>query len=217
MVRVKVCGITNLEDALVGVAAGADALGFNFWPRSPRYIEPRRAAELIAQLPPFVTPVAVVVNEERSRLERLVEQTGVRALQLHGEERPEEVAALAPTKSGQAGRAVAVVKAFRVGHSFRPQQLRRYAGVAAFLLDAEVKGQRGGTGKTFEWKWARPANRYGRILLAGGLTVENVAEAIRQAQPYGVDVCSGVEMKPGRKDHGRLRAFIEHAKGIPCP
>lgn len=209
MVRVKVCGITNLEDALVAAAAGADALGFNFWPPSPRYVAPRQAAEIIAHLPPFVLPVGVFVNQEPRSLERLVRLSGVRAAQLHGDESPHAAAALADD-------GLAVLKAFRVGRSFRPQQLLVYRGVAAFLLDADLKGQRGGTGRSFDWRRARAANRYGRILLAGGLTAENVAEAIAQAQPYGVDVCTGVETKPGRKDHFRVREFIQRAKSAPC-
>lgn len=207
MIRVKVCGITNLEDALVAALAGADALGFNFWPRSPRYIAPRAAADIIAQLPPLVTPVAVVVDEPPAQVARLARRSGVRAVQLHGQESPQDVAALAAD-------GFAVLKAVRVGQDFRPQQLRSYVGVDAFLLDTEVKGRRGGTGKSFDWKKARAANRYGRVLLAGGLTVENVGEAVAQARPYGVDVCSGVERRPGNKDHDLLREFIRRAKGI---
>jgi len=210
MVRVKVCGITNLEDALVAATAGADALGFNFWPRSPRFVEPRRAAAIIARLPPFVTSVGVFVNEKRSRVESLAGHVGLAAVQLHGDESPDDAKALAAAS-------LLVLKAFRVGPGFQPQELRRYRGVAAFLLDAEVKGQRGGTGRTFDWKQARVAGRYGRIMLAGGLTVENVAAAIRQAQPYGVDVCTGVEKTPGQKHHERLRAFIQRAKGTVVP
>lgn len=207
MVRVKVCGLTNLEDALVAALAGADALGFNFWPRSPRYIAPRAAADIIAQLPPLVTSVAVVVDEPPAQVARLARRSGVRAVQLHGQESPQDVAALAAD-------GFAVLKAVRVGQDFRPQQLRSYVGVDAFLLDTEVKGRRGGTGKSFDWKKARAANRYGRVLLAGGLTVENVGEAVAQARPYGVDVCSGVERRPGNKDHDLLREFIRRAKGI---
>ena len=207
MVRVKVCGITNLEDALVAALAGADALGFNFWPRSPRYIAPRAAADIIAQLPPLVTSVAVVVDEPPAQVARLARRSGVRAVQLHGQESQQDVAALAAD-------GFAVLKAVRVGRDFRPQQLRPYVGVDAFLLDTEVKGRRGGTGKSFDWKKARAANRYGRVLLAGGLTVENVGEAVAQARPYGVDVCSGVERRPGNKDHDLLREFIRRAKGV---
>lgn len=207
MVRVKVCGITNLDDALVAVTAGADGLGFNFWPGSPRYIEPRQAKAILGHLPPFVTAVGVFVDEARAVVEALAHMTGLKTVQLHGEESPEDLNTLA-------GQGLSVMKAFRVGRGFRPQRLRSYHHVAAFLLDAEVKGKRGGTGRTFDWKLARQASRFGRILLAGGLTVENIADAICQARPYGVDVCTGVEKKPGVKDHRRLREFIRVAKGI---
>jgi phosphoribosylanthranilate isomerase len=205
VVRVKVCGITNLEDALVAVTAGADALGFNFWPHSARYVDPRKAAAIIAQLPPFVNPVGLFVNEAPSQVNSIARRTAIRAVQLHGDESPEEAKALANSH-------LAVLKAFRVGRNFKPRLLQQYELLAAFLLDVDVKGQRGGTGKSFDWGRARAARRYGRIFLAGGLTVENVADAIRQAQPYGVDVCTGVEKKPGQKDHQRLREFIRRAK-----
>jgi len=208
MIRVKVCGITTLDDALVAAAAGADALGFNFWPQSPRYLEPARAAEIIALLPPFVTPVGVFVDAPPRVIERIAKAARVRAVQLHGDERPPDVDALA-------AKGHKVVKAFRVGRKFRAQDLKNYPRAAAFLLDSDVKGKRGGTGKSFDWRKARAANRHGRILLAGGLTAENVAEAIQQAQPYGVDVCTGVESKPGVKDHARLREFIRAAKAAP--
>lgn len=206
MIRVKVCGITNLEDALVAAAAGADALGFNFWPQSARYLEPRAAAVIVAHLPPFVTPVGVFVNARREQVEAIGRRTGIRAVQLHGEESPADAALLSE-------KGLTVLKAFRVGAGFKAQDLRSYRGVAAFLLDAEVRGRRGGTGRTFDWKQAQAARRYGRIFLAGGLTEDNVVAAIRQVQPYGVDVCTGVERKPGLKDHGRLREFIARAKG----
>ena len=208
MVRVKVCGVTALDDALVAAAAGADALGFNFWPESPRYLEPARAAEIIALLPPFVAAVGVFVNEPPRSVERIAQAAGVRAVQLHGDEPPQDVDIL--TAAG-----LTVLKAFRVGRQFRAQALKQYARASAFLLDASVRGKRGGTGQSFDWKKARPAGRYGRVLLAGGLTVENVAEAVRLAQPFGVDVCSGVESKPGVKDHALLREFILAAKGAP--
>jgi phosphoribosylanthranilate isomerase len=194
MVRVKVCGITNLEDALLSAEAGADGLGFNFWPRSKRYIEPDAAASIIAELPPSVTPVGVFVDEEPASI-----------VQLHGDESPETASALA-------AQGFLVLKAFRVGKGFQPETLRRYEGVAGFLLDADVRGEKGGTGRTFDWSQAQAARLYGPILLAGGLTVANVNEAIRQAQPFGVDVCSGVEQAPGRKDHRRLREFVRLAR-----
>jgi len=207
MVRVKICGITTLDDALVAAAAGADALGFNFWPQSSRYLEPQRAADIITHLPPLVTPVGVFVNARPEEVERAARRAGLAAVQLHGDEGPEDVKALAAD-------GLTVLKAVRVGPRFRPQVLRRYNGARAFLLDAEVKGARGGTGKTFDWKQARAARRYGRIILAGGLNPDNVAEAIAAAQPYGVDVCTGVENKPGVKDHERVREFIRRAKAV---
>jgi phosphoribosylanthranilate isomerase len=208
MVRVKVCGVTTLDDALVAAAAGADALGFNFWPESPRYLEPARAAEIIALLPPFVTAVGVFVDEPARMVQRIAEAGNVRVVQLHGDELPQDVDMLAAV-------GLTVVKAFRVGHQFRAQALKPYGRAGAFLLDASVKGKRGGTGKSFDWKKARGANRFGRIVLAGGLTAENVAEAVRAAQPFGVDVCTGVESKPGVKDHSLVREFIRAAKAAP--
>jgi len=207
MVRVKICGVTTLDDALVASAAGADALGFNFWPQSSRYLEPQRAADIIMHLPPLVTPVGVFVNARPEEVERAARRAGLAAVQLHGDEGPEDVKALAAD-------GLTVLKAVRVGPRFRPQVLQRYNSARAFLLDAEVKGARGGTGKTFDWKQARAARRYGRIFLAGGLNPDNVAEAIAAAQPYGVDVCTGVEKKPGVKDHERVREFIRRAKAV---
>ena len=207
MVRVKICGLTNLDDALVAAAAGADALGFNFWPESLRFIEPQRAGAIVEHLPPLVTPVGVFVNAEPAEVERTARRAGVVVVQLHGDEGPKEVAALA-------AQGLTVLKAIRVGPRFRPQELARFREARAFLLDTEVKGARGGTGKTFDWKRARAARRFGRIILAGGLSAENVAEAIAIAQPYGVDVCTGVEKKPGVKDHQRLREFIRRAKEV---
>lgn len=209
MVRVKVCGITNLEDALLSAEAGADGLGFNFWHRSKRYIEPDAAATIIARLPPSVTPVGVFVNEEPDSIETVAQRTGLRGVQLHGDETPETASALA-------AQGFLVMKAIRVGKGFQPETLRRYKGVAGFLLDADVQGEKGGTGRTFDWSQAKAARRYGPILLAGGLTVANVSEAIWMADPFGVDVCSGVEQAPGRKDHRELREFVRLARKGLC-
>jgi phosphoribosylanthranilate isomerase len=205
MVRVKICGITTLDDALVAAAAGADALGFNFWPGSARYIEPKRAAEIIAHLPPLVTPVGVFVNAAPEEVLRTARRAGLAAVQLHGDESPAEVRELAAA-------GVTPLKAVRVGARFRPQELKRYDAARAILLDAEVEGARGGTGRSFDWKRARAARRFGRIILAGGLNAENVADAVAAARPFGVDVCTGVEKSPGVKDHDRLREFIRRAK-----
>ena len=205
MIRVKVCGITNLADAQAAVEAGSDALGFNFWSGSSRYIDPNEAAKIIAKLPTEVTPVGVFLNEETVRIQELVARTAVRVAQLHGEETPAAVHRLV-------GGGLAVLKAIRVGSGFLPEQLAPYTDATAFLLDTEVHGEHGGTGKSFDWKLANRANQYGPIVLAGGLSPENVEEAVRQAQPSGVDVCSGVERHPGVKDHARLREFVERAK-----
>jgi phosphoribosylanthranilate isomerase len=205
MIRVKVCGITNLEDALAAVQAGADALGFNFWPGSSRYIEPTEAGKVIAQLPRGVIPVGVFVNEPNMSIREITSLARLRMVQLHGEEPPEEVTTVA-------AQGLPVLKAIRVGPDFRPEQLAAYSEVAAFLLDTASAGERGGTGKSFDWELARKAKQYGHIVLAGGLNPENVEEAVRQAQPSGVDVCSGVESRPGVKDQARLREFVERAK-----
>jgi phosphoribosylanthranilate isomerase len=207
MVRVKICGITTLDDALVAAAAGADALGFNFWPQSPRYLEPARAAAILEHLPPLVTAVGVFVNARPQEVERAARRAGLTTVQLHGDEEPEEVKALAAA-------GLTIFKAVSVGARFRPQELKRFEGARAFLLDAKVKGARGGTGKSFDWKQARAARRFGRILLAGGLSAENVAEAIAAAQPFGVDVCTGVEKRPGVKNHELVREFIRRAKRV---
>jgi phosphoribosylanthranilate isomerase len=203
MVRIKICGITNLGDALAAVEAGADALGLNFYPGGPRYIEPEEAERIVAALPPFVTPVGVFVNESRRVLQSVAARCDLRTVQLHGDELPADVAALAP---------LAVIKAFTVGRGFRPQVLKAYKGCAAFLLDTRVKGKRGGTGKSFDWQQARRARAYGRVILAGGLTPENIEDAIATVKPYGVDVCTGVERRPGKKDLRRLREFIRRAR-----
>ncbi|MFQ5927080.1 MAG: phosphoribosylanthranilate isomerase [Terriglobia bacterium] len=203
MVRVKVCGITNRGDALAAIEAGADALGFNFYLGSPRYIEPEEAERIVAELPPFVTPVGVFVNESRQVMKSLAARCDLRTVQLHGDELPAAVAALAP---------LAVIKAFAVGRRWRPQLLKNYKDCAAFLLDTGVKGKRGGTGKRFDWQQARRAKAYGRLILAGGLTPENIEDAIAAVKPYGVDVCTGVERHPGKKDLRRLRNFIQRAR-----
>ncbi|MFQ5817326.1 MAG: phosphoribosylanthranilate isomerase [Terriglobia bacterium] len=203
MVRVKVCGITNRGDALAASEAGADALGFNFYRGSPRYIAPEDVERIVAALPPFVTPVGVFVNESRHVVQSLAAQCAIRTVQLHGDELPADVAALAP---------LAVIKTFAVGPRWRPQMLKNYQACDAFLLDTRVKGKRGGTGKRFDWQQARRAKVYGRVILAGGLTLENIEEAIASVKPYGVDVCTGVERRPGKKDLRRLRDFIRRTR-----
>ncbi len=203
MTKVKICGITCLEDALAACDAGADALGFVFAPEARkrnRYIEPDAAREIICQLPPFVTAVAVVVNEP---IDRLLHYLGfVDRVQLHGE----EDAALGAELPGR------VIKAFHAGPAFTVEHMLRFPA-GAYLLDASVPGERGGTGTTCDWGLAREAVATGKpVILAGGLTPENVGEAVRAVRPYAVDVSGGVEAAPGKKDHERIRAFIHHAK-----
>ena len=204
-VRVKICGITSLEDALVAIVAGADALGFIFFDQSPRYIKPAKAAAIIEKLPPFVTKVGVFVNALIPALLDVANQTRIDALQLHGDEPPQHCA----SSPGQ------VIKAFRVKDESSLAALRSY-DVAAFLLDSYVAGQLGGTGEKFNWDLAVEAKQFGKpIVLAGGLTPENIGDAVAKVSPYGVDVSSGVELSPGRKDHDKVRRFISRAKLEP--
>lgn len=195
----KICGITAWEDAKLAVDAGADLLGFNFYAPSPRFVPLREAQRIIRKLPRRVQAVGVFVNDSSAGIADMAQLAGLHGVQLHGEEPPEQVAELA--------RRWRVIKAFRVRPGFRVQVLRRYAKADAFLLDGYSRVARGGTGKTFDWKLARRAARYGRIVLAGGLRAENIAEALAATQPYAVDVCSGVEVLPGKKDAARLLQF----------
>ncbi|MGB8930691.1 MAG: phosphoribosylanthranilate isomerase [Anaeromyxobacteraceae bacterium] len=202
MVRVKICGITRLEDALAAARAGADALGFNFWPKSKRYVDPRVAGEIISLLPPFVAAVGVFVDPTRDEALRAAELSGVHWLQLHGDESPEFCAALP----------LPVIKAIRVHHRASLDALDEF-DVAGFLLDADTAGY-GGSGKTFDWTLAAEGARRAPIVLAGGLRPENVADAVRQVRPWAVDVASGVERAPGVKDHEQTARFIREAKGL---
>lgn len=200
MVRVKICGITNLEDARASIAAGADALGFNFYRRSPRYISPQSARRIIEELPESVLCVGVFVNEDTPEtLLRLARESGVGAVQLHGDESPEYA---------RACREFPVIKALRAGRDFNAADVARYE-TSAVLLDAFNPKLRGGTGETFDWTVAASARPLVRQLyLAGGLTPANVAAAISIVEPYAVDACSGVESAPGRKSAALVEAFI---------
>ena len=200
MVKVKICGITNLVDAKRAVEGGADLLGFNFVKASPRYVTPAKARRMVRRLPKRISVVGVFVNESEPKMLEIAQTVGLDQLQLHGDESPAMVARL--------GRSMHVIKALHVRKPFRAGRLRSYKGASAILLDGFDRRARGGTGKTFDWKIARQAARHGRIFLAGGLTPENVAEAIRAARPYAVDVCSGVEAKPGKKDPARMRSLM---------
>jgi len=199
-VKVKICGITNWPDARRAMEAGVQFLGFNFYPSSPRYIRPAVARRIVLRLPERVAVVGVFVNEPEKSMLAIARRVGLDYLQLHGDEPPEQVARL--------GREIAVIKAIRVRGSFRPKQLDFFECASAILLDGFDARRYGGTGKTFNWNIVRSSNGSGRIFLAGGLTPENVAEAIRVVRPYAVDVCSGVEARPGRKDPARIVALM---------
>lgn len=203
--RVKICGITSRSDALAAVGAGADALGFMFYPASKRHVAPEAVAAFVGDLPPFVVKVGVFVDASEDDVRRIAGTCGLDALQFHGDETPAYCARFGPTP---------VIKAFRVADQSSLAALPSFA-VSAWLLDSYVAGQLGGTGERFNWNLAVEARSLGRpVILAGGLTPENVAEAVQQVAPYAVDVSSGVESAPGRKDPAKLRAFIAAAKGV---
>jgi phosphoribosylanthranilate isomerase len=204
MVRIKICGITNSADALAAVEAGANLLGFNFYEKSARYVSTDEAAKIRAQLPKRIEAVGIFVNAAPPDVAAVCKSLKLDAAQLHGDESPEDVA--------EAARSVPVIKAFRVEPDFRLETLEEFPEAFAYLFDAAQTGQYGGTGRTTDWDVARRAALASRIILAGGLKVENVAAAIRIVRPYGVDVASGVESKPGKKDHGRLREFIQEVR-----
>ena len=198
--KVKICGITRLADALAAVEAGADALGFMFFAGSKRHIVAAAAAKIIHALPPFIARVGVFVNADAGTVRATVAECGLDTLQFHGEETPEFCRQFAPLK---------VVKAFRIQNAASLEPLPGY-DVDAWLLDSYVAGTRGGTGEKFNWDLACQAKELGRpVILAGGLTPENIADAVQQVWPFGVDVSSGVETAPGQKDAGLVRQFIE--------
>lgn len=201
MVRVKICGITKPEDAKLVSELGAHAIGLNFHDSSPRCITPFAAAELIRRLPPFVATVGIFVNWDESPTVALCKALGLFAAQLHGDESPQTVE--------RVGRRLPVIKALRLGQGSAAPDFSRFHGVSAFLLDSALSGHYGGTGATGNWHLARTAAQSHRIILAGGLTPENVGEAIRIVRPYAVDVASGVESRPGKKDPAKLRAFFD--------
>lgn len=203
LVKVKICGITNLDDALMAVEAGADALGFVFFGASPRHIFCEQASGIIHHLPPFIQTVGLFVNESLAKVNEVTDRCGLDIVQLHGEEPPGFCAAVRRR----------VIKVLRIKDSSSLDPIDDYT-VSAFLLDAWSPTAPGGTGQTFNWDIARSAAEKGRIILAGGLTPDNVGEAIRRVRPYAVDVSSGVEAEPGRKDHAKVREFIRRAKEI---
>ena len=205
MTLIKICGITNLSDAVTSVDAGADMLGFNFYEPSPRYIPPSEARAIIEQLPEDVTSVGVFVNETLSTIRSITDTTKIRTLQLHGDETPEYCMEVNNYD---------VIKAFRVGNNFEPQQTLGFE-VKSIMLDASHPRLRGGTGSVFDWSIAVAVQNLGRkLFLAGGLSPENVAEAIKRVAPFAVDACSSLEMQPGKKDPQRVAAFIAAVRSV---
>ena len=201
MVRIKICGITGLDDALVAATAGADALGFVFYHRSPRFIEAEQAAAIIRALPPFIQTVGLFVNEDAAVINKTADRCGLDLVQLHGEESPDFCSTIRRR----------VIKAFRIKDHTSLSSLDDYR-TAGCLLDAWSPAAHGGTGRTFNWEYAAEAAAERAIILAGGLTPDNVADAVRIVRPYAVDVSSGVESAPGRKDADKIRHFITNAR-----
>jgi phosphoribosylanthranilate isomerase len=197
--RIKICGLTRLEDARRAADLGAAALGFNFYPLSPRYIEPAAARAIIRRLPPFVTAVAVFANEtDAGQVISQAREAGATTVQVHGPRFPALDALLA---------VFTLVVAVAVREGFKPEELRKIKS-SAYLLDAFDPDRLGGTGRIFDWSVAREAKPYGPIILAGGLNPENVARAVREVRPFAVDVASGVESAAGIKDAAKLQAFF---------
>ena len=202
MVKVKICGITSAADALAAVEAGADALGFMFYESSPRFVTVKQSSEIIRELPPLVAKVGVFVDPAEEEVRRAIAETGIDTLQFHGEEPPEFCRRFG----------LKIIKAFRVRDAGSLTATHAYV-TEAWLLDSFVAGQHGGTGAQFNWDLAaEAARRHRRVILAGGLSPANAAEAVRKVRPFGLDVSSGVESAPGKKDAAKVRAFIAAAK-----
>ena len=205
---VKICGITNREDAISAAEAGADAIGFVLVPTSPRAVTRREVEEILRFIPPTVLTVGVVANEDPDFLKGLVRVCSLGALQLHGQEPPEQVLRLKAELSG-----VEIIKAIRVRDADSLKEIPAYKGVDAILLDTYDPHRFGGTGQPFDWSLAARAKEFQiPLIVAGGLTAGNVREGVRQVEPHGVDVSSGVEVSPGKKNFALIRQFVLKAK-----
>jgi len=200
-IKVKICGMTQLKDALFAVEQGVDAVGFIFYKKSPRAVTMKTVREIITKLPPLVDTVGVFVNESAERVNKIADYCGLDLVQLHGEESPAFCRKIHRR----------VIKAFRVKDLQSIKQLEKFP-VSGFLLDTFSDDLHGGTGKPFDWNLALPAKKMGPVILAGGLTPRNILQAVRQVRPYGVDVCSGVEKSPGIKDLEKVRAFLKNIR-----
>jgi len=202
MTKVKICGITNLEDALLSAKFGADALGFNFYEKSPRYISPEKARKIIEQLPEQVLKVGVFVNESLDKIIEIAETAKLDAIQLHGEETPEFVREI------KAKTNLEIIKAFRVSPEFKAEDVLKYE-VDAVLLDAYSPKEHGGTGETFDWEVAKNVQKiFPKMYLAGGLTAANAKEAVKKIEPFAIDACSLLEREKGFKDLQKVEEFI---------
>ena len=203
-IRIKVCGVTRLEDALCAAAAGVDALGFIFYPKSPRFIAPEEARQIIEQLPPFIDTVGVFVDREREEAEEIIRYCRLGYAQLHGQESPKYCERLLRFVSP-----CQVIKAFRVGPHTTAEEFEPYTPFAkAFLLDTYDKELAGGTGRSFDWSLIDMLRLARPYILAGGLDAGNIGAALRAGNARGVDVNSGVESSPGIKDQRLIREFV---------
>ena len=216
VVRIKICGITNLEDALMAVDAGADALGFIFVEGTPRFVTPEHVAPIVRRLPPFVTPVGVFWDHARGHVKAVAETCGLRALQFHGDETPEDLAGydlpVIKTIKLPAASTIDGLREYRIDDM--ASALKYHAVAAALLLDTAVRWSEGEARAPLEWQWLR-MGRGTRVILSGGLTPDNVGRAVAIVQPYAVDVNSGVEARPGKKDPEKIRQFVAAARGAP--
>jgi phosphoribosylanthranilate isomerase len=197
---IKICGITTIEDAVAAVEAGATAIGLNFYPKSKRYIEPEKAKAIADAVRSKTAVVGIFVNHSQESVRQIASSVKLTFCQFHGDEKPELVNSFSNA-----------IKSFRINNSLRNIDFDEYQ-CNSFLLDTLSETKYGGTGKTFNWLLAREANAFGKIILAGGLNAENVKQAIETAQPWGVDVSSGVEDEPGKKDHKKIYQFIHNAR-----
>ncbi|MFH1369633.1 MAG: phosphoribosylanthranilate isomerase [Elusimicrobiota bacterium] len=210
MMKVKICGVTNVEDATLVASLGADFIGLNMYKESPRKISLNMAKDIISKLPPFISPVGVFVDEDIQALAKTAKKCGFKCLQLHGFETPDYCRQAFELTQ------IPVIKAFRVKDETVIEQLQQYKdAVKYFLLDAHVEGEPGGTGETFNWDIALKAKDLNiPVFLAGGLTPDNVADAIEKVFPFGVDAASGVERLQRKKDFEKMKAFIRNARGL---
>jgi phosphoribosylanthranilate isomerase len=210
MTRIKFCGLTRLEDVIMAVDVGAGAVGFNFWPHSSRAITPDNARALVRMMPPFLAMIGVFVDQPVEEIREIVRFVGLTAVQLHGRETPADAAAL----DGHAGH---VIKALGEPGQDLVSAAAQWPQRVVLMVDAIDPQQRGGTGTRADWTAAAALARQRQVILAGGLRPENVGEAVRQVRPYAVDVASGVELRPGIKDHARMRAFADAVRAVEIP